>query len=213
MLPDVADAQSLPAPAPSTPWLSLHRAEAVLPPQTCGKPLVIRPEVVCRWTARSLSSRTRTVMLPEMVLSRISLRRGLSRSQVIEPETVLARTRSAALSARISSPETVSRSRSPATPSASTGPETILARGAPAQAHQGDLAGGDVDPGVAGAARRRPATPSTRCRSASASAGHGDGDLGAEPAAELPEPPEHAAASGGWRLVPDAEPAVAHARR
>lgn len=88
---------------------------------------MIRPEAVCIWTARSLSSRTRTVMLPEMVVNRISLRRGLSRSQVIAPETVCARTRSAALSARITSPETVSRVRSPRTPSASTGPEVIVA--------------------------------------------------------------------------------------
>jgi hypothetical protein len=88
---------------------------------------VIRPDLVCRWTVRSLSSRTRTVTLPEVVPSRISLRRGLSRSQVIEPETVRACTRSAGLSARISSPETVSMVRSSATPSASTGPEISLA--------------------------------------------------------------------------------------
>lgn len=87
----------------------------------------MRPDAVFSWTARSLSARTRTVMLPEMVVSRISLRRGLSKSQVIAPETVCARTRSAALSARITSPETVSTVRSPRTPSASTGPEVSFA--------------------------------------------------------------------------------------
>ena len=68
MLPEVADAQSLPvAGAEHARALSCDRpADAAA--LTCGKPLVIRPRVVCRWTARSLSSRTRTVICPEMVL-------------------------------------------------------------------------------------------------------------------------------------------------
>ncbi len=102
MLPEVESAQSLPVPAPIVPWLS-RRPPCRSAAGTPRNPLVIRPERVCRATARSLSSRTRTVIEPDVVASRTSLCRGLDRSQVIAPETVRACTRAAGLSARISS--------------------------------------------------------------------------------------------------------------
>src|SRR5256714_1484056 len=84
-------------------------------------------------TSRSLSSRTRTVISPEIVSNRRSLScGGLSRSAVSAPEMVFAASRWTAASAMVISPDTVSRLSSPAQPSASIGPETTLARIRPA---------------------------------------------------------------------------------
>ena len=88
-----------------------------------------RPCTADSSTDRSLSSRIRMVISPEMVSSEIRLSRGgLSRSAVSEPETVVAFTCRAARSASVISPDTVSSARSPAQPSASTGPDTMVAR-------------------------------------------------------------------------------------
>src|SRR5207248_5968786 len=122
--PETALATNRPVPFPSRP------DSAECPDRySSGKSQLTRPPMAANRTSRSLSSRTRTVISPEIVSNRRSLScGGLSRSAVSAPEMVFAASRWTAASAMVISPDTVSRLSSPAQPSASIGPETTLAR-------------------------------------------------------------------------------------
>src|SRR5204863_141853 len=78
----VALACNSPVPRPSRPLTDLAPAWCRL-----SNAVVTRPLTQCRWTCRSLSSRTRAVISPEVVSRRMSLcSGGLSRPQVSQPE-------------------------------------------------------------------------------------------------------------------------------
>ena len=116
------------------------------------------------------------------------------------------RTRSAALSARITSPETVSRVRSPRTPSASIGPEVSFAEVLPRRPIRviwPAVTLTVVSPAQAGGDQRA----RDQAQVGEDVGGHGDGDVHPGIAVDHPEPPQDVRPAP-TALLADAEPAV-----